>query len=264
MLRVTSPHDVASIRVSRTRRTAFTLIELLVVISIIALLVSILLPALSAARETSRAIVCGSNMRQLGLSLQTYANDYEDVLPEVSPDIKALVNPGNPPNSNDDRWWVLLPWAGYLPGPENMRYFKIGEVPAMVCPTTEDALRELDPLGNMPRSSYEMNHWFSDLRGPTNANPTIGPAPNSAITNTSSTLLLAERLIESPLLNFLAPVQDNTANPWLAPGGDHSDALNVLFADGHVERPKRDALLEGNTANSVTWEGNEVALWKPY
>jgi prepilin-type N-terminal cleavage/methylation domain-containing protein len=59
---------------------AFTLIELLVVISIIAILVAILLPALGQARKAGRLAICGSNMRQLGIAASTYAVDFHDRL----------------------------------------------------------------------------------------------------------------------------------------------------------------------------------------
>jgi prepilin-type N-terminal cleavage/methylation domain-containing protein/prepilin-type processing-associated H-X9-DG protein len=66
---------------SSRRHLAFTLIELLVVISIIALLIAILLPALGAARDTTRAVQCGSNMRQIGVLAEIYANDYDGYAP---------------------------------------------------------------------------------------------------------------------------------------------------------------------------------------
>ncbi len=61
-------------------RRAFTLIELLVVISIIAVLISILLPVLSAAQESVRSVQCMNNLRQIGLGDHMYANDHEDII----------------------------------------------------------------------------------------------------------------------------------------------------------------------------------------
>jgi prepilin-type N-terminal cleavage/methylation domain-containing protein len=63
------------------RRPAFSLVELLVVLGIIALLIGILLPVLSTARKTGHAVVCSSNLRQLGLMAFTFTADHYDAVP---------------------------------------------------------------------------------------------------------------------------------------------------------------------------------------
>ncbi len=62
-----------------SKRNGFTLIELLVVVAIISVLVALLLPALSQARESSRMVVCLSNLRQLGMAAGFYAEDCVDI-----------------------------------------------------------------------------------------------------------------------------------------------------------------------------------------
>ena len=63
------------------RRRAFTLVELLAVLGIIAFLIALLLPALSAAREVAKRTSCGSNLRQLGIAIQLYANQSQGWIP---------------------------------------------------------------------------------------------------------------------------------------------------------------------------------------
>src|SRR5436853_7431745 len=63
------------------RRSGFTLIELLVVIAIIAILAAILFPVFAQARESARITSCLSNMKQIGLSWNMYAQDYDETYP---------------------------------------------------------------------------------------------------------------------------------------------------------------------------------------
>jgi prepilin-type N-terminal cleavage/methylation domain-containing protein len=72
---------------SRKKRESFTLVEMLAVIAIIAILAAILLPAIPRVRQQARVTKCLNNLRQLGMALAVYANNYRDVIPIwVEPD----------------------------------------------------------------------------------------------------------------------------------------------------------------------------------
>ena len=70
-----------TLRAGARGRRAFTLIDLLVSLAVIAVLIRLLLPSLAGVRETTRQVVCRSNVRQLGIGIAIYAEDQKDMMP---------------------------------------------------------------------------------------------------------------------------------------------------------------------------------------
>ena len=234
-------------RQSALRNQAFTLIELLVVISIISMLISILLPALGAARKSAQAISCASNLRQIGIACMSYAADNHDTLPMI----KASVGTGN---INDDRWWVLLPRLGYISGAQGFRYHMASQLSLLRCPTTHGDY-------NTDKTPYTFNGWFGKAND-SSPSTAIGPARIEQILQPNKQLMIGEGKVGAPYPPCLMPVTYSSW-PWRGVGNDHlGQSLNILYVDGHIQRPAREVLLDG-ADGTVTWAGNDMAIWDP-
>ncbi len=94
----------------RRNAKAFTLIELLVVIAIISLLVSILLPSLTRAKEMARSVMCMSNLKQCGLNVLYYAEDYEGQIPMWMDDV------------DEEFWWQKIDYDTWNACPSHLQY----------------------------------------------------------------------------------------------------------------------------------------------
>ena len=128
------------------KRQGFTLIELLVVVSIIALLVSILLPALGRARESAKTVVCASHLRQLGFGLIYYAGDNQGFLP-IGYDTRY--------NYRSQFWGQKIK--------EYMGYKDNGKDPGdepelLICPSDKERKKNVSP-------EYNYYWWFASTHG---------------------------------------------------------------------------------------------------
>ena len=126
----------------RSRRSGFTLIELLVVISIIAILIALLLPALAAARQAADVTLCTSNERQIVLAMQYYAQDYQGIVPFNGADGGAWFDSlGGAPLMQNYRP-IRYHMTSYLPGLDT-GYFGYNHPSSAVwlCPLFEDTFQ---------------------------------------------------------------------------------------------------------------------------
>lgn len=207
----------------RTPR-AFTLIELIVVISIIALLISILLPALSAARDISRDIQCLSNERQLGIVIHVYADEFDGTLP----------NGYLPPE--DSSTWLRKLWDRAYPGkpyshPSGPSLPASHEDTIFACPRNQEINSQdiADRALSMPTvyRNYALNQVLVDQHAQING------------ISGSKTYNRLDQVIFASEAAMLSDCFSTSGLGYVSISRRHSGmTANVLFVDGHAAPDK--------------------------
>lgn len=220
-------------RAPRTRgdRFAFTLIELLVVIAIIAILASLLLPALSRSKTKAEAITCSGNIKQLAVAWQLYAEENQDELvnnhgvPQTLSLRQTWANNVQDWENSDDNTNIVYLTDGRL-GPYASRSFKIFKCPA-----------DREPAPNGPHiRSMSMNAMVGNPGELTNRfNPLYAQFFKGSQVSTPAGIFVfldenADTLNDGFFVNKLEEYAWGNV-----PGSYHNGGLNLSFVDGHVE-----------------------------
>jgi prepilin-type N-terminal cleavage/methylation domain-containing protein/prepilin-type processing-associated H-X9-DG protein len=228
-------------RVSRRKKLGFTLIELLVVIAIIALLAAILFPVFARARENARRASCQSNLKQVGLGIMQYSQDYDETMVydeltingsrvsfkgSVQPYVKSIQLfkcPSNSSTKTSDNFKIPTHYSA------NTSYWN----------------------GTNPGCNTDCGGMGFSFHG---SNPPYMASPSLADFNdTSQTIVVSETVQASDDYSYWGPYKD--ANDRYLFAG-HLGTSNYLFMDGHVKAMRPYATIStanGGTASVNMW-----------
>jgi prepilin-type N-terminal cleavage/methylation domain-containing protein/prepilin-type processing-associated H-X9-DG protein len=218
------------------RLAGFSLLELLVVITIIAVLASLILPALDRAKRKARWTQCLNNLRQWGLTYRQYADDNQDYLPRRGQGVKPLEQIDRP-----EDWFNALPPYLKLPPYQqlftNNQRFQAGAPSVFVCPIATD-----------PGS----NHFL-----PYAMNMNLCPWGNSGASDATKFGAVIRPAQVVAMADAPGPYSATypSKNPY-APVPRHDQRVNFLFLGGNVQSFPGDCI-----AAEIANPGREDVRW---
>lgn len=225
---------------------AFTLIELLVVIAIIALLLAILMPSLRAAKKRGQGVVCLSNLRQIGLAANFYANDNDDRIPRGDGGGQLI-------------WFIrFLPYVGHDSTVTDYKQVDIYKCPAF--PRTGVGIGQVS--NSKQTVCFVINAWDFRNEDDETGFQTNEPSKINNFRRPSTTAYLTDNeagpwrpIIEDRFSNNIS--RCDIFNPGHLPTSEeetsrtygrriarqrHGEGCNLLFLDWHAEQMKAEEI----------------------
>jgi prepilin-type N-terminal cleavage/methylation domain-containing protein len=220
----------------------FSLIELLVVIAIICILAALLLPAVGTVRGHANDAKCISNLRQLGIGIQSYAVDHSETLPGPCP---AGVGTSLISSSKNQLIYFLQPYLG-LPAPTNTAYYP----DVLHCPAADALAAQqgkkwynltlMDAYSNddLPAAKRYMT---GRMLGYSDQTPMVPPLHLASIAASINPAVKDQsgNAANPAEINVLREIDGTISNSWPWPVAAtplHGDHENCLFLDWHVGR----------------------------
>ena len=239
------------------KKYLFTLVELLVVIAIIAILASLLLPALVRVRVMAKEAACKSNLKQIGTAVFSYCGDHDDYLPPSQLNVGGIYQQFR---------WALAPYAAENRPKDGVAYPKPGVVAGaeksiFYCPGSmpiDEGTFRADYSGNQrimyglrsgSTSVWNVSEW-TKLSKPLQFIP-FSPAPNVQASISSRTLIIdalgTGPLYRSQELRFR-----------------HQRQANLAYVDGHVDKVAAErgyVVLPSGLSSVMSWNYQIELLW---